>query len=217
VQLTRFIALVTFLAAAALAALASDFKYQVPTGFRELRTATRPGDADESNVPAKLLREARNPNYILVAVDPLTTTRNSAGATFNVVEMKSTGHMTLDLATKTAHALAASLNATLIDVNVVPINGVDSAMTTLEVNDGRGMIRMRQYVFPGPNGAAVLTYSAPRDDFEKYEYFFTASAKATTGVGEPPGPKWSWKEFFLSGLAGGLLGIAWYVIRIYKS
>ncbi len=215
-QLTRFIALVTVLAGTALGALASDFKYQVPTGFRELRTGTRPGDADESNVPARLLAQARNPHYVLVAVDPLTTTRNFVGATFNVVEMKTTGHMTLDLASKTAHALADSMNATLIDVNVVPINGVDSAVTTMEVSDGRGTIRMRQYVFPGPNGAAVLTYSAPRDDFDKYDYFFQASAKATTGAAEP-GVKWNWKEFFLWGLAGALLGLAWYVIRSFKS
>jgi hypothetical protein len=223
VQLTRFTALVA--ASAAFAAFSSDFQYQVPDGFRELRTATRPGDADESKVPRQLLQLARNPRYALVAIDPQSTSRDAVGATFNVVEMKSTGHMTLDLAKNAATAIAAQfksqgISATVVDVSVVPMNGVDTSVTTMDLEGGSGTMRMRQYVLPGLNGAAVLSYSAPRADFEKFYPAFLRSLKATRGVAEPESVGWSWKEFFKAGLMGGLigalLGVARYVIKKLK-
>lgn len=218
-QLTRFIALVTALAA--FAAFGSDFQYQVPDGFRELPTQARPySNTDESNVPPQLLALARDPRYSLVAIDPQSTTRDTIGATFNVVEMKSTGHMTLDLASKAANGIVAGFRsggakATLIDVNVVPMNGVDISVAAMDVDNGNGVVRMRQYVLPGRNGAAILTYSAPRADFESYYPSFLRSLRATKGVAEPPNAevKWSWKEFFMSGLIGALIGVALYFVK----
>jgi hypothetical protein len=206
--------------ATASAAFGSDFTYKVPDGFRELRTQSRPGDVDESKIPPQMVKDALNPRYILVAIDPLTTTRNEVGATFNVVEMKSTGHMTLDTAKKAADGIAASfkakgLSTSVVSVNVASINNVDTGVITLDLDDGTGARRTRQYVLPGLHGAAILSYSAPRADFESYYPSFLRSLRATRGAAEPVSEpaRFNWTEFFLSGLIGGLIGVAGFGIK----
>lgn len=212
------------LAAAAFPALGGDFQYQVPDGFRELRTQTRVGNADENSVPPQLLKDARNPHYALVAIDPRTTTRDAVGAAFNVVEMKSTGHMTLETAKKAANGIAAGfkatgISATVVDVSVASMNGVDTGVITLDLDDGKGVRRTRQYIIPGLHGAAVLSYSAPRADFEKFYPAFLRSVRATRGAAEPApeSVKFNWKEFLFSGLAGGLIGgLAYLVSKVIR-
>jgi len=201
-------------------AFGSDFTYKVPDGFLELPTATHAGDPKATNVPPQLLKDAKNGRYVLVAVDPDLTTTNSVGATFNVVEMKSTGHMTKELARKVADATAqgfssSGLHATVVDVSIVKMNNVDTSVTTMDIQDNAGVRRMRQYVLPGRNGSAVLSYSAPRGDFERFYPAFLRSLNATTGVSEPPTEprRFNWTEFFLAGLLGGLLGVGWWATK----
>jgi hypothetical protein len=206
--------------ATASAASGSDFTYQVPDGFRELRTATRPGNVDESNVPPDLVKDALNSRYVLVAIDPRSTTSEKVGATFNVVEANTTGHMTLDIAMKAVDGIVAELRkrgipANVIDASVVPMNGIDTAVLTFELRERNAPRRTRQYIIPGPHNSAVLSYSAPRADFERYYPAFLRSVRATQVAGAPPpeSAKWNWKEFFLWGLIGALGGAALYIIR----
>jgi len=215
------------------AAFGGEFQYQIPAGWRELPTATRPGDADTSQVPPHMVREAKDPNFVVVAIDPDSTTPYNEGATLYVVEARTTlGHVTYDVADKAASSVMASLrkqgtDAQLLHDGVVQVDGVTGVSMMIQLETPAGPRLMAQYIIPGRKSSAVLTYSAPKADWPKNAKAITASLQATRG-GYDPGPasggggggggsggtpvrsKW---QFFMPWLGGAVMVVFFFLLK----
>jgi len=204
-------------AAAALLALAAqaqagEFTYILPPGWYDITN----GAPRNEPIPAFVLQDAASGRYARVAIDPKGTTLEKVGATFNAVESPTTGHLTSDLANKAGLALLTTLRsskvaANLVSTSVVSMNGVDTGVLTLDVLAPDGWRRIRQYIIPGHKTTAVLTYGAPKDDFDKSTKVFETAARGTKG-GYDPGV-FHWGEVFKSGaIAGAVAGIAGAIV-----
>jgi hypothetical protein len=179
-------ALATLAALTAPVAWAGEFTYAIPTGWQDLRRGIGGND-----IPPELVAQASNPRYVAVAVDPSTTTRTRIGATFNAVETQTTGHVTPELARTVGQGIVAELsragvNPTLVDAGVEDFNGVTFGVLTLDARGTNATVyRMRQYIVPGHNMGTVLSYSAPRDDFDRLVPAFEESARGLKGAYDP--------------------------------
>jgi hypothetical protein len=202
-----------FLATVAMQAnAASEFQYSIPSGWRDLRAAIVPGSDDHltDDIPQALMRDAANRQFAVVAVDPVGTTYQRAGATFNAKEAQTTGKLTPDAMTKGATDLVAQfekagLPATLVEAKLVKLNGVNVGMITIDVESTWGSRRLLQYLITGHKSLTVLSFAAPKDDFSRYLPVFEASARATKG-GYNYGA-FDWESVFVSGGIGGLVAV----------
>jgi hypothetical protein len=202
-----------FLAILATQAIAaSEFQYSIPPGWTDLRAAIVPGSDDHltDNIPQALMRDAENRQFVVVAVDPVGTTYQRAGATFNAKEAQTTGKLTLDEMKKgaadlVAHFEAAGLPATLVETKVVKLNGVNVGTITIDVESTWGNRRLLQYLITGHKSLTVLSFAAPKADFDRYLPVFEASARATKG-GYNHG-SFDWERVFVAGGIGGLISV----------
>jgi hypothetical protein len=210
------------LLALAAAAQGGEFHYQPPPGWVELPTPYSPGSADTSMIPQRYLRDAASGTYQIVAIDPREIKRSWVGAMFNAVETApATDRITAEDARQAAEDMAAltrsgGLEAKVVDADAITMNGVSTAVYTIDTDvPGDGPRRVRGYVIPGRRSAAVLSYSALRDDFKKHEAEFAASARATQGAyefGGGGGAGWSWRQLFLAGLVGAGIALAFAAV-----
>jgi hypothetical protein len=202
-----------FLAIVATQAIAaSEFQYSIPQGWRDLRFALTPanGNKDVNDIPQSLLLDAASGQFAAVAVDPAGTTYQRAGATFNAKETQTTGKLTLEAMTKGAADLVtqfekAGLPATLIEAKLVKMNGVNVGMTTIDVESNWGNRRLVQYLITGHKSLTVLSFAAPKADYDRYLPVFEASARATKG-GYNYG-SFDWQRVFVAGGIGGLISV----------
>jgi hypothetical protein len=175
---------------------ASEFQYSIPPGWRDLRAAVASGDKNLDNIPPKLLEDAADRDFAVVAVEPQGTTNQQLGAIFNAVEAPSTGRITLHEMERYSPAIveqfkANGFTASIWDTKVVKLNGVNVGKITFEAKDGKESRTLLQYIIPGRRSAAILTYAAPRSDFNRFLPVFEASAHATRGGHEPGSFKWT--------------------------
>jgi len=201
---------------------ASEFQYSIPPGWRDLRLALTPanGNKDVNDIPQQLMVDAMSGRFAAVAVDPDGTTYQRAGATFNAKEAPTTGLLTLDAMKKGATDLvaqfeAAGLPATLVEVKMVKLNGVNVGMTTIDVESVWGSRRLLQYLITGHKSLTVLSYAAPKADFSRYLSTFEASARATKG-GYNYG-SFNWESVFVSAGIGALVfGVAGLIMGFVR-
>jgi hypothetical protein len=189
---------------------ASEFQYSIPSGWTDLHAAIAPGADDHltDNIPQALMRDAENRQFAVVAVDPVGTTYQKAGATFNAKEAQTTGKLTSEAMTKGATELVAQfekagLPATLVEAKLVKLNGVNVGTITIDVESTWGNRRLLQYLITGRKSLTVLSFAAPKDEFSRYLPVFEASARATKG-GYNYG-SFNWDSFFVSGGIGALV------------
>jgi hypothetical protein len=203
-----------------LANAASEFKYKIPDGWWDLREVQLPGPGQKSmdNVPLKITMDATSGAYAIVAIDPQSTKFNRVGAAFNAVEAPTTGRITLQEMERFAPALidqfkTAGLTASIFDVKVADFNGVKVGVTRFYVSDEKESDErtMVQYIIPGRKSAAVLTYSTPKADFNRFAATFEASARATKGGYEPG--KFSYVRMVEVGGSFGLIAIFVMLMR----
>jgi hypothetical protein len=202
-----------FLAILATQAIAaSEFQYSIPPGWRDLHAAIAPGADDHltDDIPQALMRDAANRQFAVVAVDPAGTTYQRAGATFNAKEAQTTGKLTPEAMTKGATDLVAQfekagLPATLVEAKLAKLNGVNVGVITIDVESTWGNRRLLQYLITGHKSLTVLSFAAPKADFDRYLPVFEASARATKG-GYNYG-SFNWDSVFVSGGIGGLVAV----------
>ena len=140
-----------------------------------------------NNVPQSVVNEGASGKYALFAIDPSRASRVSAPVSLNVVEIKSSGRITLHAVQQGANEMSQHLSGmgarvTLDEVKVVPLNGVDIGVVNSSVVTARGSMRMVQYMIPGETKIGVLTYACPMEDSDHYRPIFESSAMATTGA-----------------------------------
>lgn len=200
---------------------AGEFQYTIPAGWLDLRAAiTVAGLKDTSNVPQRLLQDAAGGRFAVVAVDPVGTTRERAGATFNAVEMQGAGRVTIEVVNKgmgelVAQLEAAGLGVSVIEATLTRLNGVTVGMTTVDIDTPQGSRRLRQYLISGRKSATVLSYAAPKAEFDRYLPVFEASARATKG-GYDSG-SFNWERAFVTGGIGALFfGAAGFIITYLR-
>jgi hypothetical protein len=195
---------------AAQAHAASEFQYSIPPGWRDLKLALSPanGNRDVNDIPQQLLVDTMSGRFAAVAVDPNGTTYQKAGATFNAIEANTTGRMTVEALNRAGADLisqlaAAGFTATLLEARVVKMNGVNVGMTTVDIETEKETRRLLQYLITGKKTMAVLSFAAPKADFDRYLPAFEASARATKG-GYNYG-SWDWERTFVAGGLGALI------------
>jgi hypothetical protein len=200
----------------------SEFEYSIPTGWRDLRADVVNAGARYKNiekVPPSLLEAAASGQYAVLAIEPMGTTRERAGAVFNAVERPPVGRVTPALVSKlgadiVAQYNGAGLTARLVEARVVKLNGVNVARFTLDADGGTESQSVVQYVIPGRKGVTVLTFLAPKPDFATFLPVFEASARATQGGHEPPYFKFRWTT--LLDVVGSLAILAFGLGLMYK-
>src|SRR5438552_4483275 len=167
----------------ALTAHADDaLHYRIPDGWADVMSPTFIAD----NVPQTVITNAASGKYALFAIDPKRATRQSAPVSLNVVEMASTGMVTLAVVRQGAEEMSQKLSGmgaavNLEEIKVMKLNDVDIGFVNSSVEIRRGSMRMLQYMIPGKTKLAVLTYVCPQEDSDHYRPIFESSAMATTG------------------------------------
>lgn len=200
---------------------AGEFDYTIPAGWLDLRAAISvAGFKDTSNVPQRLLQDAGSGRFAAVAVDPSGSTKEMAGATFNAVEMQGAGRITIEVVNKGVEELvaqmeAAGLRVSVIEATLTKLNGVNVGMTTVDVDTPQGSRTLRQYLISGRKSATVLTYAAPKADFDRYLPVFEASARATKGGYNSGSFNWQ-RSFVVGGLGALFFGAASFVITYLR-
>jgi hypothetical protein len=196
---------------AAPAYAASEFQYSIPPGWKDVRAAIRPGPGDKNidNIPQRVVNDAGDARFAAFAIEPASTTYQKAGAMFNAVEVPSAGRITAKAMNEYGPGLMAKfkeagVEASLVEANVIKMNGVNVGAVTFDADDGKETRTLVQYIIPGRKTSAVLSYSSPRPDFSKYLPVFEASARATKGGVEPGW--WNWRQTLAVGAVCGLLG-----------
>ena len=211
ISLKSRIAAAIFLAIglAAQARAASEFQYSIPPGWRDLKFALTPanGNRDVNDIPQQLMVDAMSGRFAAVAVDPNGTTYQKAGATFNAIEAQVTGRLSVEAVNRGASDLisqltAAGVTATLIDAKLVKLNGVEVGRTIVNIETEKENRTLLQYLITGKKSLTVLSYAAPKADFDRYLPTFEASALATRG-GYKFG--WNWERTFVAGGIGALI------------
>jgi hypothetical protein len=188
---------------------ASEFKYKIPDGWRDIKAAMKPGSGVAvNNIPSQMRLEAISGRLAVAAVDPVGTNFRQASGTFNVVEAPGVLHATKDEMDKGAVALLAGFkkagySPTLVDVTETRLNDVPIGIITVDFETEEEERRVIQYFIPGRDIVAVLSYSAPKADFDRYLPVFEASVKATKGGYDHRG--FNWKSAMQSGTLGALI------------
>jgi hypothetical protein len=161
----------------------SELHYKIPDGWADVMSPT----FIAGSVPQIVMRDAGSRKYALFAVDPHRATRESAPVSFNVVEVTSSGKVTLGAVRQGAVEMQQQLSGkgttvNLDEIKVIKLNDVDIGFVSSLVETRRGSLRMLQYMIPGRTKLAVLTYVCPIEDSDHYRPIFESSAMATTGA-----------------------------------
>jgi hypothetical protein len=88
---------------------------------------------------------------------------------------------------------------------------VNVGMIRFDAKDEKENRTLLQYIIPGRKSAAVLTFSTPKPDFDKYLPVFEASARATKGGYESG--SFSWVRLVATGGLCALFGVSVALIR----
>lgn len=209
--LFAFFLLFTFTTAAN---AASDFTYKIPDGWENLKITSR-----DSEFNSILMTEAKSGKYAVYVADPRNN-KTRLGSTFNVLEAQTTGRITQQTADKAGSDLVQQLgrvgmNYRLIEAKVVKIGGVDCSLTVGDMDTVEGRRRLMQYLVPGEKMTAIMSYSAPVDEFDRYRSVFEASAMGTKGAYAHGG--FSFKRSLMVGaITGGIAMIASWIIAMTR-
>lgn len=177
----------------------------VPDGFVDL---TKPMDAPiEARLAPYVANEAKNGGHLAYAFD---FGRSSDGITANMIADVRKGFLRVDPAKLSdlvsefvAGAKQAAPGVGPEVIGAVPVNVGRFMGVRIALDVTYGELRGRELVYGLPLGpdTLVLTYTASRDSFARYEPMFDASALSTSGLEAPP-PAVAW-----SAITAGVLGI----------
>ena len=221
--------LLLLLAVPALSARAeSEFQYRIPDGWANVLSPNFIAD----NVPQRVMTQAASGKFALYAIDPERATRESVPVSLNVVEMPSTGTVTLAAVRQGAVEMQQHLSGTgtrvnLEEVKVTKLNDVDIGFVNSSIDTRGGSMRMLQYMIPGRTKVAVLTYVCPLLDSDHYRPIFESSAMATTGAYDHSGfgsafstgfnSGFSWKRAWMSGVLAAILAVIVVMVNASRS
>ncbi|MGZ8833985.1 MAG: hypothetical protein ACXW19_12405 [Thermoanaerobaculia bacterium] len=195
-----------FLALAPAIHAASEFTFQIPKGWVNLRDP----NVIANKIPQSVMQEAMSGKYVVYAVDLEAVTADGAAASFNAIEQPVTGRVTDAVLRQTATEMtsgAAKLGATIsvTESHVAKLGGVDVGVMTSDMNTARGSMRLLQYLIPGKTHSAVLTYGSVPGTFDRYRPAFESAAMATTGAYDHSSI--NWMRAMLFGGLGGLIAL----------
>jgi hypothetical protein len=164
------------------------FVFRIPDGWTDL-SSQAPAENFEG-VQDELVREAMKAQYAVFAIGPAAPA-GGIPSTFNAILSPRTARVTpafLDAMMEEAAARlsAAGWSLTVHEKQVLTVGGANVGRVVSDLTTAGGLtLRQVQYVMPGLEKAAVLTYSSAPEDFEGLRPVFEASALATQGVREP--------------------------------
>jgi hypothetical protein len=189
---------------------ASEFTFQIPTGWVNLIEKLHDPNFIADKYPQTLLSEAVSGKYTVYAVDPKAVTAEGAFASFNVIEQKATGRVTDAMLRQTATEMsseAAKVGATInvLETHLTKIGGVDVGVITSDMKTVDRSFRLLQYLIPGKTQSAIVTYGSLPESFDRYRPVFESAAMATTGAYDHSGINWS--RTMLAGGIGGLIAL----------
>jgi len=196
-------------------AWAGEFKYTMPPGWRDLLLTM--GSQDTSAVPPQAIAEASSGRFAAYAIDPAGSTATKTGAMFNAVEGPEAGRITENMVDGYSAEMATQMRSLglrvgIAEARLISMNGADVGMVTLDVDSEQGGPRMLvQFLMNGRKSSAVLTYSAPKDEYARYLPAFRASARATSGAYTPGG--FNWKQTLAVGAFAGFVGLVIALLR----
>jgi hypothetical protein len=189
------------------------FVFRIPDGWTDLS----PGAPASrfAGLPDHLTQEAMKEEYVAFAVGPPNGDGGFNGM-FNAVVTPRTAHVTAALLEGLIpHARAEVAQRQLAwqvrEKDVLTVSGTNVGRIVSDVSSPDGtVLRQVQYVLPGLESAAVLTYAATPQDFDRLRPVFEASALATQGVREPT----FWARLFHTDRGHGMLGAVTGVVLV---
>lgn len=182
----------------ALAATASHFAFQVPSGWRDLTPGSVPEDSYQDVAP-EVAAQIKKSAPLFFAAD----VANAHGRFMTNVRatlVGGSGAITDEvLAGYLADLQATGAKFVAHDHELDDWNGVTVGKIVGELSIGDKVIAQVAYVIPGDDGRVFLTYSTLPDELPRYAPIFDAAARGTAGAVQPVG--------FLerSGVRGALL------------
>jgi hypothetical protein len=163
---------------------AAEFRFQPPEGFQDLS----PGGPESryEGLPANLVSEVKSGKYAAFAME----FREEDGfyENFNAVVQK--GALRVDEAAvkEWGEKLPAEFSkamggpVTVVEVKLSSVGGVPVIRAIFDATLPEVRMRQMQYVVPGGNEYAILTYSSTPEVFDRYVQIFDAAAMATQGA-----------------------------------
>lgn len=210
VMATKTMVLVVAAACWCAPAAAEAFTFRVPPGWVDLSPGAP--DANFEGLPPALVSSARSGTYAAVAIDLRPTDGDPAN--FNAVVRPGAQRVTEEAVAYFADGLPRELTrvnplatSRALEHRVVTVGDVHFGRVVMETSVVLGgAMRQLVYVIPGEGQTAVVTYSCPPAQYERYEPIFDAAARATLGAVEPSAPESALERILRRGAVGGILG-----------
>jgi hypothetical protein len=201
------------------------FQFQVPPGWVDLS----PGAPQEnfSRLPPQVVKQIREGNFAFYAADIdhatdgfMENVNASVDHGTEPVTQKLVDEMAAHMGDEVAKQ-APDVKLTVLEKNVVDLRGVPAGRLVIELS-GAMRTKQVQYLLPGVDGHAVLTYSTTPEDFARYQPIFDAAAIATGGVAEPPSSlskigRSAWRGALIGGLVALVMIVAGLLAKRRKT
>lgn len=163
---------------------ASGFVYRIPEGWIDLTKEV----SVSRNAPQAISELAKSGQFVIYAIDPKQVSGERAPVNMNVIEHAGSERVTKAFLEQSRHAMHRKLAETGFSVRsvgnaVVRENaGVDIGMFDSAYDLGGQEFRLRQYVIPGKEHMAIVSFTCPEKLFAQYEANFEAAVMATGGT-----------------------------------
>lgn len=182
-------------------------QYQLPRGWVDLLDP----ETETAGYPPGLLNVARHGPYVMYAVDPQNLSTVGANASLNIIESRGKLAVTQDLLRETTRgasreAQKAGYQMNFTSARVVKLGDVDVGRTVAFMSNDAGTVKLLQFLIPGKDFLATLTYACRPEEFTTYEPIFEQAAMATTGAYKHAKPGIDWGRAAKTGAIAGALG-----------
>lgn len=186
---STLVSLVLVLAVQSAPLAAQQFVFSVPSGWTDLSPGAPP--ANFQGVPQPILDDVRSNKYAATAFD----FRDEDGFYENFSAVRTPEKIVLSNSLsevrsefETAYKKRLGDAVRILEADFVTIQGVRALRIVLDYDHPNVAIRQMQYVMPGGDAAyAIVTYSAARQNFDRYRPVFEQAAQKTQGLREPTG------------------------------
>jgi hypothetical protein len=165
---------------------AADWNFPIPTGWADLS----PGKPAPPSVPESAVAAAHL--YHTYAID-LAGASNGYAENFSVqllpramVADEASLRDFLTAFAQTTHRDMPGAQLSVVEQGIVEIQGVPSLRVVADVTIPHLQLRVLQYVIPGGDSTAWITYSAASGAYARYLPVFEANARATQGAATAP-------------------------------
>jgi hypothetical protein len=168
------------------AAPPAPFVFRIPDGWTDLSPGAPA--ANFEGLPETLAQEVASGRYAAYAVGAALAD-GGYEATFNAILHRRPVRVTHEFLEGVMQVAVASMarkgvTITVREKRIFPVAGANVGCAVSDYTSAGVNIRQAQYVLPGLERAAILTYATTPEKFERLRPVFEASALATQGIRE---------------------------------